>query len=116
MTDVELMEVFRPTSDAIERVPFKGFTEQRMHEREDELRAMKARHREIRRLAANPDTPNRAVWNCLGCHRTFSRGEPFWFTYSVDRMVGEMKCQECHSKTPTERAPIVQATLVREVL
>lgn len=115
MTDLDLMEIFKPTV-VVEHDPYNGFGREEYERREAEKKAMRQRQRAIKALAQDHSTPNRATWHCSQCYRGFERGESFYLRYDSNTIYATIKCRACYEALPTDRAPIVQATLVREVL
>ena len=117
MTNAELLDIFVPSTPAKPRDPFNGFGEEQFLAREAEKKQIRKRQRANRALAADPQTPNRATWACVRCHKTIAHGEPLYLHFNPGIMFATLKCASCHEMmATTDPAPFRQATMIREIL
>lgn len=114
--DVDL-SIFAPTTSAPPKDPYNGFGQEEYERREAEKQAIRTRQREMRQLARDPQTPNRATWHCVRCFKPIGRGETVYLHYTPQILFFTMKCADCHDAMTTEdAAPSRRATLIQEVL
>lgn len=115
MTEID-MSIFAPR-EHIERDPYNGMTKEEHEEYEAKKRLLRSRQREVRKIAANPATPNRDTWHCGLCMTVFKPGQEIWLIYEPKFRYFTARCSTCHADHYLPNRPnMMQCSPVRDVV